>query len=240
MIVTIMQPAYLPWLGFFERAYLSDLFIVLDHVQLDTNSKTNFTNRNKIKTPQDSTWLTIPIKKKGKYGELFINKIQIENEAKWKYKHLCSIKQFYGKAPFFKEYFLGLEECISNEQDDLIPFIDKINNYLFELLSIKTKVIYSSSMSEITSQKDDLIFDLCKGVGATKYISGPFGRDYINTSKFSNNNIELLFHDYKHPEYKQQFSGFVPFLSVIDLLFNHGADSLQILNTTKSPDALSR
>ena len=64
MIVTVMQPAYLPWLGFFERVFLSDLLIVLDHVQLDTNSKTNFVNRNKIKTPKDCIWLTIPIKRK--------------------------------------------------------------------------------------------------------------------------------------------------------------------------------
>jgi hypothetical protein len=235
-----MQPAYLPWLGFFERAYLSDLFIVLDHVQLDTNSKTNFTNRNKIKTPYDSTWLTIPIKKKGKYGELFINKIEIDNDVKWKHKHLGTIKQFYSKAPFFKEYFQGIEELITNEQDFLNTFIEKINIHLFELLSIKTKIIYSSSLSEITSQKDDLILDLCKSVGATKYISGPFGRDYIDGLKFSNNNIELLFHDYKHPKYKQQFLGFVPYLSVLDLLFNHGADSLQILNTTKTTYGLSR
>jgi hypothetical protein len=240
MIVTIMQPAYLPWLGFFERAYLSDILIVLDHVQLDTNSKTNFTNRNKIKTNQDNIWLTIPIKKKGKYGELYINKIEIDNELKWKQKHLGSIKQFYGKSPFFNMYFPSLEKLICDEHNFLHSFINQINKQLFELLSINTKVIYSSSMPEITSKKDELILDLCKSVGANKYISGPLGRDYIDVSKFRSNNIELLFHDYKHPDYKQQFDGFIAYLSVIDLLFNHGLDSLQILNTTKTIYDLSR
>lgn len=240
MTVTIMQPAYLPWLGFFERIYLSDLFIVLDHVQLDTSSKTNFTNRNKIKTPQNNTWLTIPVKRKGKYGELFINKIEIDNEVNWKHKHLGSIKQFYSKAAYFNQYYTRIEELISNDSIFLVPFIDLINKNLFEMLSIETKMIYSSSMSEINSQKDDLILDLCRNVGATRYISGPFGRDYLDISKFKKNDIELLFHDYKHPEYKQQFGGFSPYLSIIDLLFNHGKNSLQILNTTKSSDELSR
>jgi hypothetical protein len=240
MIVTIMQPGYIPWLGFFERVFLSDLFIVLDHVQLDANSKTNFTNRNRIKTTEDFTWLTIPIKKKGNYGELFINKIEIDNTVKWKQKHLGTIKQFYAKAPFFNDYFPGIEESICDQQDLLNPFLNKIDNYLFDLLSIKTKIVYSSSLPEIRSQKDDLILDLCKSFGASKYVSGPFGRNYINPLKFSRNNIELMFHDYKHPQYKQQFNEFVPYLSIIDLLFNHGPDSLAILNTTKNTDELSR
>ena len=236
MIVTIMQPGYMPWLGFFERVFLSDLFIVLDNVQLDGNSKTNFTNRNKIKTHQDYTWLTIPIKKKGNYGDLFINKIGIDNDVKWRNKHLGSLKQFYGKAPFFNLYFPDIEKMICDDIDLLSPFINQLNNYLFSILSINTRIIYSSSMPENEFQKDDLILDLCKKVGATKYISGPFGRDYIDSSKFNSSNIELLYHDYQHPEYKQQFDGFIPYLSVLDLLFNHGPDSLRILNTSKMMD----
>ena len=144
-----------------------------------------------------------------------------------------SIKQFYKKTPFFKEYYNGIEECISSEQTLLAPFLNEITQHLFEILSIKTKVIYSSSIPGITSHKDDLIVDLCCSVGATRYISGPFGRDYLDSSKFQKNNIELLFHDYKHPDYKQQFEGFISNLSILDLLFNYGTNSLQILNTTK-------
>ena len=161
MIVTIIQPAYLPWLGFFERIKLSDLYIVLDHVQMDGNSKTNFINRNKIRTQTDFTWLTIPLKKKGNFGNLFINSIEIDNTSKWKYKHWNSIKQYYSKTPFFKQHIPFLEEFYSSDHERIIDIINHLNRYLFQQLAITTPVMYSSEIKDIDSVKDQLILDLC-------------------------------------------------------------------------------
>lgn len=234
-----MQPAYLPWLGFFERIILSDVFVVLDNVQLDTNSKTNFTNRNKIRTPQGETLLTVPIKKKGNYGNLYIDQLEISNESNWKQKHWESVKQFYSKSPFFKDHKPFFELVYKKDYLLLIDLINEINQYLFEVLQIQSKIIYSSSLG-INSSKEDLILDICLALKTDTYISGPFGKEYLDKALFEQKNIELLFHDYKHPEYKQMFPGFIPFMSIIDLLFNHGPDSMQILNTTKNVNELQK
>lgn len=240
MILTIMQPAYLPWLGFFERIILSDVFVVLDNVQLDTSSKTNFTNRNTIRTPQGSTLLTVPLKKKGNFGNLFIDRLEINNESNWKRKHWDSIKQFYAKAPFFQDHQLFFESLYKKEYLLLIHLVNDLNKYLLDALKINTQIIYSSSLKNIHSSKENLIVDICSELKASTYISGPFGRDYLNKAAFSKKNIDLVFHDYNHPEYKQIFPGFLSYMSVIDLLFNHGPNSLDILNTTKHAHQLSK
>lgn len=240
MILTIMQPAYLPWLGFFERILLSDVFVILDNVQLDSSSKTNFTTRNKIRTPQGSTLLTVPVKKKGNYGSLFIDQLEISNESNWKQKHWDSIKQFYTKSPFFKEHRDFFEGLYQKEYSLLADLMKDIITYLLDALRIDTKIIYSSSLKHIQSAKDHLIADICTELNASTYISGPFGRDYLDKELFMGKNINLLFHDYKHPEYKQIFPGFEPYMSVIDLLFNHGQESAQILNTTRHASELPK
>jgi hypothetical protein len=232
MTLTIMQPAYLPWLGFFERVLLSDVFVVLDNVQLDSSSKTNFTTRNKIRTPQGATLLTVPVKKKGNHGSLFIDQLEISNESNWKQKHWDSIKQFYAKAPFFREHRDFFEALYQKEHLLLAGLMEEIITYLIGALKINTKLIYSSSLENIHSAKDNLIADICTELNASIYISGPFGRDYLDRQLFKQKNIRLLFHDYKHPEYKQVFPGFEPYMSAIDLLFNHGPESASILNTT--------
>lgn len=239
MILTIMQPAYLPWLGFFERIILSDVFVVLDNVQLDTNSKTNFTTRNKIRTPQGSSLLTVPIKKKGNYGNLFIHQLEISNETNWKQKHWDSIRQFYKKALFFKEHEMFFETVFTKQHTLLIELINEITEYLLDALGIRKKVIYASALG-IQSSKDDLIVDICNELKASTYISGPFGRDYLNGQAFKEKNIALLFHDYQHPVYKQLFPDFYPYMSVIDLFFNYGPGSVNILNTTKHAYQLSK
>ena len=114
----------------------------------------------------------------------------------------------------------------------LIDLIDRTTSYIRNSLGIKCNTLKSSEM-DVAGEKDELIFNLCKAVGANKYISGPFGRDYLNHKVFEDAGIELVFHDYKHPEYKQAFSGFEPYMSAIDLLFNYGTESLKILTSKK-------
>ena len=234
MILTIMQPAYLPWLGYFDRIAKSDLFIVLDHVQLDMNSKTKFANRNKIRTPQGWSWLTVPLKTKGKYGKLYINELETTDDQSWQRKHLQSLKGNYAKAPFFKEHLDFFEKLYETPQPHLKALADNIMQYLLGGFEIKTPVQFSSDL-KVDGEKDELILNLCRHAGCKTYISGPFGRDYLNKNRFKEEGIELLFHDYRHPEYEQNFDGFEPYMSAIDLLFNKGPESLKILsNSTES------
>ena len=227
MIVSINQPAYLPWLGYFDRIAQSDIHIILDHVQFEKNSNIN---RNKIRTLNSWSWLTVPIKTKSRYGNLSINNLEIDNSYLWKKKHLRSIEQNYSKTSFFLEYINFFEKVYMKDWFQLAPLIYEINSYIMNTLNIKTKIIKSSDLKP-ASKKSDLILELCKIVDAKKYISGPFGREYLDEKSFDREGIKIDYHEYIHPTYTQHNNDFIPNMSVIDLLFNEGNDSLNILRS---------
>ena len=230
MTVSIMQPAYLPWLGYFDRLTQSDVHIILDHVNLDANSKTKFANRNKVRTPESWTWLTVPLQSKGKHGNLYLNQVEISADPAWRNKHWQTLKSCYSRSSFFVEHRQFFEQLYQHEWKMLVDLIDKSSSYLKNSLGITCKTLKSSEL-DVAGEKDELIFNLCKAVGAKRYISGPFGRDYLNHKTFEDAGIELVFHDYEHPEYNQAFSGFEPYMSTLDLLFNYGPASLEILKS---------
>jgi hypothetical protein len=225
-----MQPAYLPWLGYFHRIWLSDIHIVLDHVKIDRNSKTKFANRNKVRTKNGWCWLTVPLKTKSKSDQLEINKLQISNESNWQHKHWQTITHNYVKSKYFEQHRYFFEKIYSSPQNYLIDLIKEITDYLLKQLELKTEILYSSNMDSV-GEKDELILNLCKKVGAKKYISGIFGQDYLDKDKFLASNINVEFHNFKHPVYPQQCSRFEPSMSIIDLLFNCGPGSTNIIKT---------
>lgn len=228
MIVSISQPAYLPWLGYFERILLSDLHIVLDDVQIERSSKTRFTNRNKIRIGDQAHWLTVPIKTAG-LGQPLISEIEIDRESNWRRKHWESIKAGYARAPYFGQVREWLENFYSQDWARLSPMLDTLTRYLLAQLKIPVRLMRSSDM-RVHGAKSELILALCRAAGATRYISGPFGRDYLDLAAFARAGIDVSFHDYRHPRYRQVGEGFVSHLSVIDLLANEGALSAAILS----------
>lgn len=232
MIVTIMQPAYLPWLGYFERIARSDLLISLDHVHMDANSKTKFANRNKIRTPDGWAWLTVPVRSKGLYENMKLDRLEIETAAAWRRKHWRSIETNYQRAPYFDSLAPRLEAVFEREWTHLVPLCDVFHGLLCEILGIETPVVKSSALG-IATGKQQLILDLCRAKGATKYVSGPFGRDYLEPRDFTAAGIELVFHDYDHPKYAQAFAGFQPYMSMLDLILNHGPASRDIFRSDR-------
>lgn len=226
MRISINQPAFIPWLGYFHRIAISDLHIVLDHVQFEKNS---YTNRNKIKTKDGTLWLTVPLNTSGKFGDLAINKIEVANQIKWQKKITETIKQFYRKAPFFEQYFPFIEDAILNhEWIEFNALLKYLNGYFQKELDIQTPLVYSSEI-KTEGTKSDLVFNLCKQYNTDTYISGPFGKDYLDHIKFEEAGIHVEYHEYAHPVYPQQYTSFVPYMSVIDLLFNCGKESNEIL-----------
>lgn len=227
MKVSISQPAYLPWLGYFNRIANSDIAIVLDNVMLERSSKTRFTNRNKILTTSGPAWLTIPILKSG-IGQPLISEALIDQEQNWQEKHKRSIMHSYSKAPFFNEHISWLDDFYSRHWMRLSPLLNDSTLYLLECLGIETPLMYSSQMN-VQGSKSDLILNICVNLGATTYFSGPFGRDYLDLTSFLDKGIEVIFDDYSHPAYTQRLKGFHSHLSIIDLLFNCGGGSLDLL-----------
>jgi hypothetical protein len=200
----------------------------LDHVAIDANSKTKFATRNKIRTKEGWIWLSVPICSKGSYQNLFLNRIEIDNTQKWAHKHWQAIHHNYAKSKYFSDHAPFFKAIYAKEWRRLIDLITAINAYLFRSFAIETKLELSSVLN-VGGEKSDLILNLCKRTNSTIYFSGPFGRDYLNEEQFRRENIDICYHDFKHPVYMQNYPGFEPCMSAIDLLFNHGPDAKKIL-----------
>ncbi len=231
MIVSINQPAYLPWLGYFHRIAVSDVHIVLDHVQFEKNS---FTNRNKIRTKDGCCWLTVPLRTSGRFGDLAITETEIANERRWAGKHWSSIRLNYAKAKYFGQHAGFFEAFFSRSWLRLNPLLREGTAYMLDAFGIRTRILFSSEL-EASARKSELVLQLCGKVGATSYLSGSLGRNYLDEGAFRQAGIAVSYQDFRHPTYKQVYAGFEPFMSAIDLLFNCGPDSLAILMQGQPP-----
>ncbi len=227
MILSISQPAYLPWLGLFSRIKNSDVHVFLDDVQIERNTKTSFTNRNKLRNKKDIFWLTVPLKST-KNGDPKILATKIDNSQSWQKKHFNSFQTNYSKSKYYHEHEEWLKDFYSKKWEFLCPMLNYSTNHLLDYLGIKTKIIFSSSLN-IQGKKSEYIENICKNLGAKTYVSGPHGKDYLDLEKFKQQNICVKFDEYKHPIYEQLFKNFYPSLSVFDLILNHGKESNKIL-----------
>lgn len=224
MILTAHQPVYLPWLGLFHKIALADKFISFDQVQYQPK---DWNNRNKIKTPQGLIWLSVPVLRKG-YLEKTITDIEINNNEPWARKHLKSLQVAYAKAPYFIKYFDFFEDTYNRRWDSLVELNAYMLNWFLETLGIDISV-HSAAEWAFRGEKSDLVLDMCKQVKADTYIFGALGKDYADVSAFESAGVRVIFQEYNHPTYSQLYGEFAPYLSIVDLLFNCGDESLDIL-----------
>lgn len=215
---------YLPWLGLFDRIYKTDVFVLLDNVPY---SKNYFINRNRIKTAEGEQWLTVPVITKNCFGKP-INEVGIDNSQAWQRKHWKNIYYSYNNAEHFSEYSEFFEEFYKKEWELLIDPIEESFGFFLKSLGIETKIVKASELGA-EGNKEELLLNICKELGADSYLSGPSGRDYLDKNRWNEKGIHLEFHDYAHPEYQQMHGKFIENLSVLDLLFNCGEKSLKIL-----------
>lgn len=225
MRVGILQPGYLPWLGFFEQIYRSDVFVIYDDVQYD---KQGWRNRNRIKTAGGAVWLTVPVTVKFNDHPL-IDVVKIDNKHNWRKKHLLSIKQNYSNAPFYEKYVDIFEEAYSSAWEYLVDIDIFFIIRLAAFLGIDTKKIIRSSVLKVEGNTMERLVRICREVGADVFYEGSAGKNYIDEDYFMKSGIKIEYQEYSHPVYEQRYGEFIPYLSVIDLLFNHGPQSLSIL-----------
>jgi WbqC-like protein family len=224
MILTAQQPGYLPWLGLFDKIAQADTFVSFDAVQYMPKE---WQNRNLIKTPTGPVWLTVPVLRKG-YRDKPLYEIRVNNQEPWQRRHWRTIEHNYCKAPYFGAYSAKLHSFYQVKWETLVALNETMLRWLLAELGIEITFLCASDHN-FEGTKSALVLDMCRKLGATTYIFGALGRDYADTAAFADAGIEVQFHRYEHPTYPQQHGGFVPHLSVLDLLLNSGPDSLEIL-----------
>lgn len=235
MKVAIHQPNFLPWIGYFHKMANCDVFVLFDDVQLPVGK--SYVVRNLIKTNDGSAWLTVPVGEKGEAK--LIKDAQIINSNNWRRKHLQTIKFAYQKSPFYKDYIGGIEDIYSKEWTNICDLNVAFIKLIKEFLGIKAKIILSSEISKNKlGNGKEKIFSILKELKADTYFSGRGSGSmrYIIPEDFKENKINLIFQDFVHPVYPQSGKEFIPNLSILDLLFNCGPDSLEIILNSESKD----
>jgi hypothetical protein len=222
--VVILQPGYLPWLGFFAQMWRADVFVLYDDVQYD---KESWRNRNRIKTAQGVQWVTVPVLTSGQ-DRPSNRDVRIDNRRPWRKKHVESLRQAYARAPYFGDYIGRLAALYEEPWDRLFDLDLAAQRLLMELLGLDRPVITSSSLG-IAGGRIDRLVAICRALGAMRFYEGAAGRGYLDPTAFDAAGIALEFQEYRHPVYPQLHGPFVPYLSVVDLLFNCGPDSLRTL-----------
>ena len=221
--VSMHQPNFLPYVGFFEKVARSDLFIIMDHLDF-SKGKDNWHHRNRVRVPNPNGWdfLTLPVSEHWNWRPFTEARISEVGQFK-KRKHIKSIIQNYSKVPLFNDFFPEFSEIYMKENPQLSEFNTSLIMFFLEKFKIKTPVLKSSELgNNPLLQKDDMIIDTMKRVSGTHFLSGDGAKTYIQPQEYEKNDIVLEFQDFKPHSYDQAFPGFVPYLSAIDLLFNTG------------------
>ena len=235
IVLTAHQPEFMPWLGYISKAAMGDAYFVLDSVQY---VKDVFQNRNKIRIKSDAgwQWLTVPVLSV-KNHLLDWCDVRIDNSQNWKTKHLNGIYYSYAKADYFGVIYSDIEKIYQKDCDFLIDFVTHIREYVFEKFNIHVPVYRTTDLIkqgyDISGQKTDLIISMCNVIEANNFVFGAQGRTYIEKEKFHNAGIQFYFQNFEHPKYNQVHGSFISNMSFIDLLFNYGDESVNILNKSK-------
>ncbi|MFH1674127.1 MAG: WbqC family protein [Pseudomonadota bacterium] len=223
MIVAVHQPQYMPWLGYFDKIDKADIFVLLDTVQFKKNE---WQNRNKIKTAQGWQWLTVPVLYK--FPEK-IEEVAINNNSNWQNLQRKSLKTNYSKSLHFNHIIELLDEVFSAKWDRIAPLNIFTVKEVARILGISTPIHVASELGEFPDDPDDRLIAISQYFDGTTYLAGSGGKDYMKLEKYERAGIKVQFQEFHHPVYPQLFGPFEPFMSVLDLLFNCGPDSLSFL-----------
>jgi len=233
MKVAIHQPNYFPWIGYFYKMSLADVFVILDDSQY---SKSGYQNRVKIKTPTGSVWMTQPVcvpqSKKSRTNEVELS------GHRWREKHLKIFRANYAKSQYFEFYFPFIQDLLSVEASNLAELNSKIIFRIAELLSIDCRFVISSDLG-VDSIGTQRLIDITKAVGGREYIHGAGGVNYQDEELFTKKDILCTAARFQHPSYSQLWNDFVEGLSIIDYLFSIGPGCAGSMFHTKDSEIYS-
>ena len=229
MKVAIHQPHYLPWLGYLAKGAAADVFVFLDTVQYEKNG---WQNRNRIKTRDGASWLTVPV-----HAPLGtpIGGVTVDRRQPWQRRHLRAIEHAYAEAPSLPRFHEDLTGLYAKEWDALAPLALATARWLARAVGIQTPTRLASQLPGVdTPDPTDRLVALCRAVGGDTYLAGQDGPTYMDLSRFEKAGISVRLQSYTHPSYPQRHGPFIPNLSTLDLLLNTGPAALEILRSGDS------
>jgi hypothetical protein len=223
MMISIHQPQYLPWLGYFDKIDRADVFVLLDTVQYKKNE---WQNRNRIKTARGAQWLSVPVTYR--YPQL-ICEVGVNSRERWQHRQQQALVTNYRKAPCWGKLEGFFEEIFSRPWETIAELNIHGVKRLAAILGIETPIHAASGLGSFPEDPDERLIALTKHFGAGTYLAGSGGHGYMDLKKYERAGVEVLFQEYRHPRYEQLFGEFETNMSVIDLIYNHGDESLSIL-----------
>lgn len=227
MRIAIAQPTYLPWLGYFDLIDQVDQFVLLDSVQFE---KQSWQQRNRIKTPRGLAWLTIPVVFRGRLNQNIADvTIRV---PEFFHDHLRAIELNYRRAPFFEQYYDELRRRIETSLSSLslAELTISLLRWFAEVIGVTTPMIRSSEIPA-HGKRTELLAEICVSLGASAYLSPPGSSEYLldELPAMTDRGIDVSFHHYEHPVYRQLFPPFLPYACILDLLFNEGGNALHVI-----------
>ena len=218
-VCAIHQPNFFPWLGYFYKIAKSDVFVLLDTVDIEIGTADAITNRTRIKTSSGVQWITVPVKK----GESkLIKDIAIDNTRKWRETMLKTIFFQYKKSQNFDSFYPVVVDLLNYTTDSLSEYNVHIIESMSKYMGLETKIVLASGMNNLSDDRNMRLIDICRQNGCDTYLSGNGGRKYHDEQLFVDNGVVVKYTDFVHPEYMQLHGDFVKGLSAIDYCFNDG------------------
>jgi len=229
----ILQPSYVPWRGVFDQIRRADVFVHYDDVQYD---KHGWRNRNRIKGANGSFWITIPVTLPQGHGKTTLHEARISYQQKWREKHWAAIRGSYSSAPYFTDLVQWLLPHYQTQVERLVDFTIPLQEACARALGVTdTEFVRASSLS-ITGGRTERLVEICRAVGAERYISGPSAQDYLDRSAFDQAGIRVKFIDYNFAPYPQLHGEFDSQVSILDALAMLGTDAATTLNPVSIAD----
>jgi len=232
----VLQPSYVPWRGYFHQIHLADVFVFYDDVQYDARG---WRNRNRVKTPQGTRWLSIPvIRKRHQLDRTPIHEIRINWDRPWNRKHLATLRHLYGGTPHYEKYFALLAEFYARHDVFLADFTIDFTVAIAAELGLKNKRFVRSSSLGASGRKTERLLQILKAVGADEYVTGPSASAYLDERLLRQHGISIAYMDYRYPEYEQRYPPYDPHVTILDLLFMTGPKAAQYIWGINEPREL--
>lgn len=236
MVISIIQPCFIPWLGYFEQIAVCDIFVYMDDVQY---TKKDWRNGNQMKSPNGVKNVSFSVKKTSR--DTLIRDVEISYDQPWEETLFNQVTQWYKKAPYFSEIFNLITQPIMQRHSRLVDLNFTLNNAILNYLCISRPIHFTSAIPRRSSDKNGRVLEICKHFdGVDVLYDGKKAADFIDHELFATNGLAVIFQDYQHAPYRQLHGLFEPYMSIIDLLMNCGRGAKNILMSSPLPDRLKK